>query len=262
MFLYVVEDSDTTKNYLKSIYKALFKRQADRVRVPIEFKAVENNFTYPEIKMVTQENPDYQELTTKYFSGSIVGMEIIMSFNGKGENVPLTEDMLRLDRRDVMIQYTRNQFEDNCDIEVSEVNSNNHFGSIFHFIPKNPDALREKAKELGLDITTPKELRENLENTPAKFEEDPPRIIWGDFVIDLPANSKQLNLCMVAFRYHPKKELEWDDIAERIDPVLVEEGKNGRQVIYDIILNLNKKIITKTKKPLFKWTESAFYRMY
>src|SRR3989344_4371444 len=103
MFLYVVEDSNITRGYLQDICKTLLKRQANRVRVPIEFKAVESDSKYPEVRQVQEDNSDFQELIAEYYKDNLVGTHIIKHFNIKSEDIPIDEGTLRLDRRDLVI---------------------------------------------------------------------------------------------------------------------------------------------------------------
>src|SRR3989344_1811464 len=261
-FLYVVEDSETTKNYLESIYTALFKREANRVRIPIEFKAIQDTETYPEVKILQRGHADIPNLATQYYKGKLVANLTIMTLDGNFNRISLTEDVMRHNRRDLVIQYTRQQFEPNCDIEYSEVNSNKHFGIIFHILPKNFTALRQNAKELGVEIYNQKELREKLNNTEAKFKEDPPRIEWGDFIFEIEAGKKQHAFCKAAFEFPRGEVLSWDIVADKMGLEYDNDPRKGRQAIYDFVSRINDNIFSHTKKKLFKWEESAFFREY
>ncbi|OGM96833.1 MAG: hypothetical protein A2816_00445 [Candidatus Yanofskybacteria bacterium RIFCSPHIGHO2_01_FULL_39_44] len=262
MFLHIVEDSDITKSYLKEIYKTLLKRQANRVRIPIEFKAIEDSHTYPEVRITQEDNPNYQELIAEYYKRTIIGLQILKSFNGEGKDEPLTEDIIRFDRRNLVAQYTRKQFEDTCGIEMSDINSDNHFGAIFYFTPKNTNALRQKAKELGLEVSSKKELLEKLENILAKFAEDPPRIKWGDFVIDIPHDTIQHSACRVAFNKKPNELISWDEVADEHDGAFAGKGGTTQRSVYDAFLEINERVIGVVKKRLFKTGKLRSFRLY
>ena len=80
-------------------------------------------------------------------------------------------------------------------------------------------------------------------------------------VIDITSGTRQVALCQIVFRHNPGIELSWDIVAEEIDTKLLDNPKSGRQSIWDLVNAINEKIRAKTRKDLFVWTESAFYRM-
>jgi len=262
MFFQIVKNSQLTNGYLEYALKTLLRRESTRPRKSIELKVVEGITPYPEIKLVDDKNISQEELYKIEEESGGFWSQHITSFNLKGETLPISEQVIKHNKRDLVISYTLQNFENECNIKFSEIDSDNYFGTIFHVIPKDFNALRQKAKALGVNIISRKELVEKLNNSPAEFIYNPPHIRWADFIIEIPANSKEFDLCKVAFLKEPKMELSWDEVAEEIDRELINNLKKGRQIIYDIIRRINDRVRAQTKKDLFKWTELGFYRKY
>lgn len=262
MFLQIADKSATTNDYQKYIFKTLLKNSSKRAKKPIELKVNEDSTPYPEIEVVNEDNISHDELTARMTKSGAHWAQFGPMSNLNGEVFPITKEDIKRNKKDLVISYTREQLEELCEVEIAEIGPNSNFGTIFYLKPQNLNAIRERAKTLGIEFNNPKELREKLNDAPAEFLYNPPRIRWGDFEINIPSGKKQFAFCKESFEFDPGEVISWDIMAEKIGSDLVDDLRRGRQLIYDLMHLVNNKVKDKTQKDLFIWTELAFYRKH
>ncbi|MBI2063149.1 MAG: hypothetical protein HYT61_02840 [Candidatus Yanofskybacteria bacterium] len=262
MFLQIAENSAATTDYQKYLLSKVLKHSSKRSKKPVELRVAEESTPYPEIEIINEDNISHEELVARMTKGGEHWLQFFPNSNLEGKTFPITKDDINRVKKDLVITYTRKLLDGLCQIEVAEIGPNSEFGTIFYLEAKNPAGLKEKAKMLGVEFNNPKELREKLNNTPSEFLDNPPRIRWGSFEIEIPAGKKQFAFCKEAFGFGPGEVISWDIMAEKMGTDLADDPKHGRQLIYDLMHMVNDKIKDKTKKDLFIWAELAFYRKH
>lgn len=93
------------------------------------------------------------------------------------------------------------------------------------------------------------------------FEENPPKITWGDVIVPIPYGSKQLCACRVLFKKKKGEIVEWDEIMSEIKGEEDMFDKNDWRKVYDAVKEVNKKVKDKTGKDIFKTSRKSFSRL-
>ena len=262
MFLQIVENSATITDYQKYIFKTVLKHSSKRIRRPVELRVAEESTPYPEIEIINEDNISHEELVARMTKERGYWLQFFPWSNLEGKIFPITKEDIKRSEKDLVILYTREYLKGLCQVETAEIGPNSEFGTIFYLKTENLNAIKERARSLNVEFNNPNGLREKLKHTPSEFLDNPPRIRWGDFEIEIPSNSIELDVCRIAFRSAPKTEIDYNTVAEEIEQDNPDSAKDWRRLIYDAIRRINNRVKYIAKKGLFIWTEHAFYRKY
>lgn len=249
-----------TKEYAQYIFDEIVKRSPLKPGELIEVRVIEGTTPFPKITEIPVR-PDIEGAKSNDVMEQIKGGWHYSSDPSKQiETWTKNKDA----RHEMKIQelnlYTDKILGRICGYPLYEINTNDPLDITFRFVIMSPEKIRGWMQELGLKIPPKKELTHEKTERRATFTETPPQILWLEETINIPPDSKELDLCRVAFGKPVGENIDWEFAVKEMDWALKRNPKKGLQTIADAIRRLNKRINAKTGQNLFVWTEKAFYR--
>ena len=249
-----------TKEYAQYIFDEIVKHSPLKPGELVEIKVIEGATPLPKITEIPVQ-PDIEGAKSNYVLKQIIGGWFYSSDQSKRIE---TWTKNKAARHEMKLQelyfYTDKILGRICGYPSYEINANDPLNITFRFVVMNPEGIRGWMQELGLKIPPKKALAHDKIDRLATFTETPPQILWLEEIINIPPDSKELDLCRVAFNRAVRENVDWEFAIKETDRALMRNPKKGLQTIADTIRRLNRRIKAKTGQNLFIWTEKAFYR--
>ncbi len=262
MFIDIEQQSKKTKEYAKHIFRELLKHEPLREGKVIEININESSTPFPEFTEVPfpQRNGPSSAVDEAgrktYFSHKVWESD---------KDVP---DQIRdkNSRRDFKIDmlsgYTRGILGNGCKMHYAEATDDGPINIDFSFTVTDRKQIYLNAERLGLITIGGSYDYLAKESQHPVFKDNPPRILWNNKEVMIPANSKQFYICRIAFDHGVKVPISWDIAAEMIDGVKKEDFVTKERGIYDVVRAVNKKFSEAFGKDLLEFSEHSFYRLY
>lgn len=125
----------------------------------------------------------------------------------------------------------------------------------------DPEKIYAECKKYGVSIPDKEGVLKNTNPVVAKFYNDPPRIMWNGGIVPIKYNSRQQDVCRLAFQRPVNEVIQWDEIATAIDPAILRDTQKGRRSIRFAIYRINQKVEEECGRPLFALQDKSFYRV-
>jgi len=235
----VNEKAIQTREYKNYLFSELLKCAPLQKDQSVRIKVVESETPFPKI---TQGLDNFSD--RGFVSGEII-----------------TPENRIFERRLALVNYTHEVLSKICTPLTPPEEPKNEKDVAFWFAVVDPEKIYAKAKKSNTSISSGANLPKEKSVSTLKFFDNPPRITFGKNTIDIPANSLQFCTCKVAFSKEIGEIIHWDEVAEEIDGKKKDNLETTWRSVYDALRQINKKVVSKTGKPLFKVSKLSFYRL-
>ncbi len=235
----VDEKASKTHEYVSYILTKLIEHSPLREREMVDIEIYENKTPFPKIT----ETTDY------YQDGKLTIPD-----------ADYTRER-REARTAALNKYHVERFSELCTL----INENEVQGNILRahlkFTIIDPEKIYAECKKYDVSIPDKDGVLKNTNPAVAKFYNDPPRIMWNGGIVPIRYNSRQQDVCRLAFQRQVNEVIQWDDIANAIDPAILRDIQKGRRSIRYAVYRLNLKVEEKCGKYLFALQDKSFYRV-
>ncbi|MEK7144749.1 MAG: hypothetical protein AAB794_02750 [Patescibacteria group bacterium] len=235
----VEEEAPETQKYVKHVLAEFVRHAPLSKGKKIEIKVIENLPPFPEIA----EETDY------YQAGRLT----------------IPDADYERERREVRTAAFNTYHEKRFKGLFSFLNPSEVVGNVLRgtlkFAVVSPDKIYAECNKCEVPIPNKDEVLKETDPAIAKFYNDPPRIMWNGAIVPIKYNSRQHDICNIAFQTPVNDFISWDDIAEKIDPVITHNISKGRRSIRYAVWRINLKVKEKCGKPLFALKDKSFYRV-